>query len=35
MEPDFTMKGIIFIDNLDNILDDGRKIIKDSLEHLL
>jgi ribonuclease J len=33
MEPDFTMRGIILIDNLGNILEDGRKIIKDSLEH--
>ncbi len=32
-EPDFTMRGIIFIDNLGDILEDGRKIIKDSLDH--
>ena len=33
IEPDFSMRGIIFIDNLGNILEDGRKVIKDSLEH--
>ena len=32
MEPDFTMRGIIFIDNLESILNEGRKIIKDSLD---
>lgn len=31
MEPDFTMRGIIFIDNIDGILTEGRKIIEDSL----
>jgi ribonuclease J len=31
VEPDFTMRGIIFIDNLSDILQDGKKIIGDSL----
>jgi ribonuclease J len=33
MEPDFTLRGIIFIDNLDDLLTEGRKIINDSLNY--
>jgi len=32
IDPEFTMKGIIFIDNLETILNEGKKIIKDALE---
>jgi ribonuclease J len=32
IDPEFTMKGIIFIDNLETILNEGKKVIKDSLE---
>ncbi|MCD4670187.1 MAG: ribonuclease J [Actinomycetia bacterium] len=31
MEPDYTMKGIIFIDNIDKILREGNKILIDSI----
>jgi len=29
--PDFTMRGIIYIDNVEDILDEGKKVIEDSL----
>jgi len=32
IDPEFTMKGIIFIDNLETILNEGKKVIKDALE---
>jgi ribonuclease J len=32
IDPEFTMKGIIFIDNLETILKEGKKVIKDALK---
>jgi len=32
MRPDYTMKGIIFIDNIDEILREGNKLLIDSMD---
>ncbi|TET50565.1 MAG: ribonuclease J [Actinomycetota bacterium] len=33
MEPEFSMRGMIFIENIDAILDEGKKIIIDSVQN--
>ncbi|MCK5566258.1 MAG: ribonuclease J, partial [Actinomycetia bacterium] len=33
MEPEFSMRGMIFIENIDVILDEGKKIIIDSVQN--
>jgi len=33
MEPEFSMKGMIFIENINTILSDGKKVIADSIRN--
>ncbi|MFC2159641.1 ribonuclease J [Actinomycetota bacterium] len=33
MEPEFSMKGMVFIDNINTILDGGKKILTDSVQN--
>jgi ribonuclease J len=33
MEPEFSMRGMIFIENINAILNDGKKVLKDSVQN--